>query len=106
MAPRSGRRRPARQASSVLLPAPFSPMSACTSPGPTSRLAPSRATVGPKRFVIPVRRRAGVLIIDPPPYPSPRRGRGTLFRGRLRSLQIALEGRADQLLGVGVVEVR
>src|SRR6266496_3112176 len=89
MAPRSGFRRPARQASSVLLPAPFSPMSACTSPGPTSRLAPSRATVGPKRFAIPVRRRAGWVIHRPP-----------------ASFEIPLEGRADQLLGLGVVEVR
>src|SRR5436190_16698938 len=90
MAPRSGRSRPARQASSVLLPAPFSPMSACTSPGPTSRLAPSRATVGPKRFAIPVRRRAGESFIHRPPA----------------SFEISLEGRADQLLGLGVAEVR
>src|SRR5437870_12696255 len=27
----------------------------------------------------------GLVIIDPPPYPSPRRGREALIRGRLRS---------------------
>ena len=46
-------RRPARGgrpgcASSVLLPAPFSPRSACTSPGRTSSDAPSSATRGPE----------------------------------------------------------
>ncbi len=35
---------------SVLLPAPFSPTSARTSPGNTRRLTPSSATVAPKRF--------------------------------------------------------
>ena len=39
----------------VLLPAPFSPMSACTSPLRNSRLTPSSATVGPKRLWMLVR---------------------------------------------------
>src|ERR1044071_7117613 len=36
----------------VLLPAPFSPMSACTSPWRNSRSTPSSATVGPNAFLI------------------------------------------------------
>src|SRR5688572_17750438 len=36
--------------SSVLLPAPFSPISAWTSPGTSSRSTPSSATVAPKRL--------------------------------------------------------
>src|ERR1043166_8460057 len=37
---------------SVLLPAPFSPMSACTSPSRNSRSTPSSATVGPNDLEI------------------------------------------------------
>src|SRR5215510_6399736 len=37
---------------SVLLPAPFSPMSACTSPWRSSRSTPSSAMVGPKDLEI------------------------------------------------------
>src|SRR3954452_25600856 len=38
---------------SVLLPAPFSPSSACTSPAATSKWTPSFATTPGKRFTIP-----------------------------------------------------
>src|SRR6516225_2956500 len=38
---------------SVLLPAPFSPSSACTSPAVASKPTPSFATTPGKRFVIP-----------------------------------------------------
>src|ERR1041385_8981331 len=37
---------------SVLFPAPFSPISACTSPCRSSRSTPSSATVGPNDFLI------------------------------------------------------
>ena len=44
---------------SVLLPAPFSPSSACTSPRAASKSTCSFATTPGKRFVIPVRRSSG-----------------------------------------------
>ena len=36
----------------VLLPAPFSPMSACTWPGSAEKLTPPSATVGPNAFLM------------------------------------------------------
>src|SRR5512145_1875590 len=36
---------------SVVLPAPFGPISACTSPAATSRVTPSTATTPPKRLL-------------------------------------------------------
>src|SRR5258706_7277156 len=60
-------------------------MSAWTSPGGTERLAPSRATVGPKRFAMPVRKRAGTSVIS--------------------GLQVPLEGRANQVLRSRIVHV-
>src|SRR6266436_6492940 len=44
---------------SVLLPAPFSPRSACTSPSAASKSTLSFATTPGKRFVIPRSRTAG-----------------------------------------------
>src|SRR6059036_2469729 len=44
---------------SVVLPAPFSPSSACTSPAAASKPAPSFATTPGKSFVIPIMRTAG-----------------------------------------------
>ena len=38
----------------MLLPAPFSPSSACTWPGATERLIPSFATSGPNLLVMPL----------------------------------------------------
>src|ERR687896_2442511 len=43
----------------VVLPAPFSPSRACTSPGRTSKSIASFATSAPKRLVIPRSSRAG-----------------------------------------------
>ena len=45
---------------SVLLPAPFSPSSACTSPSAASKSTPSFATTAGNRFVIPRRRTAAL----------------------------------------------
>src|SRR5207249_2701644 len=50
--PASGLIRPASTFIKVLLPAPFSPISACTSPFCKRRFTPSSATVGPKRLLI------------------------------------------------------
>src|SRR5438876_11572587 len=50
--PASGLIRPASTFINVLLPAPFSPISACTSPFCKRRFTPSSATVGPKRLLI------------------------------------------------------
>src|SRR5215831_2922332 len=43
----------------VVLPAPFSPSNACTSPAAASKLTPSFATTPGKCFVIPTMRTAG-----------------------------------------------
>ena len=43
---------------SVVLPAPFSPRSACTSPDAASKFTPSFATTPGNRFVIPAMRTA------------------------------------------------
>src|ERR1041385_9502634 len=43
---------------SVLLPAPFSPISACTSPFSRRRFTPANATVGPKLLLMCVSERA------------------------------------------------
>src|SRR5262245_1742229 len=59
MVPASGTYAPESTFISVLLPAPFSPMSACTSPGLTSRSTPPSATTAPNRFAIPRMRRTG-----------------------------------------------
>src|SRR6185437_10098711 len=51
---------------SVLLPAPFSPSSACTSPAAASKSTPSFATTPGNRFVSPRTATAGG---GPPPSP-------------------------------------
>ena len=53
ISPASGRTKPLRILTSVDLPAPFSPSSACTSPGRTASDTSSRATVAPKCFLSP-----------------------------------------------------
>ena len=58
--PSSGCSAPARMFMSVLLPAPFSPMSAWTSPEFREKPTPSSATVGPKRLRMPSRRRRSI----------------------------------------------
>src|SRR5437867_10089835 len=55
--PASGLIRPASTFIKVLLPAPFSPISACTSPFCKRRFTPSSATVGQKRLLISERER-------------------------------------------------
>src|SRR3954447_13539637 len=47
---------------SVVLPAPFSPSSACTSPAAASKSTPSLATTPGKRFVIPSSLTAGAVL--------------------------------------------
>src|SRR2546430_11486632 len=61
MVPALGLIRPASTFISVLLPAPFSPISAWTSPFCKRRFTPSSATVGPKRLLIVERER---VVID------------------------------------------
>src|SRR5687767_15860207 len=46
---------------SVLLPAPFSPTSACTSPRSSEKLTASSAVTPAKRLTIPSMRRTGLL---------------------------------------------
>src|SRR6516162_2617448 len=50
ISPSSGRTAPARILTSVLLPAPFSPRSACTVPGKISRLTSASARTPPYRL--------------------------------------------------------
>src|SRR6188508_1633101 len=54
---------------SVVLPAPFSPRSACTSPSTASKLTSSFATTPGKRFDIPTMRTAGGR--EAPTEPAP-----------------------------------
>src|SRR5580658_6063933 len=58
MRPASKRSIPATIFISVDLPAPFSPRSRCTSPGPTQRFPSRRAVTPPNRFCMPVRSRS------------------------------------------------
>src|SRR5262245_15906140 len=53
ISPSSGLTTPVRSFTSVLLPAPFAPSSAWTSPGSTARLADASATTGPYVLRIP-----------------------------------------------------
>src|SRR5215831_2153088 len=62
MVPESGCSNPARTFMSVLLPAPFSPMSACTSPFSRRRLTPSSARLGPKRLLMLERERMVIVL--------------------------------------------
>src|SRR6188474_3176059 len=67
MRPLSGRTAPVRILTSVLLPAPFAPMSACTSPGRTASDADLSATTAPYVFATPVassRRSVAMTDID------------------------------------------
>jgi hypothetical protein len=59
IAPSSGRYSPVRMFESVLLPAPFSPRRACTSPAAASKSTASFASTPGKRFVIPCIETAG-----------------------------------------------
>src|SRR4051794_38902381 len=59
---------------SVLLPAPFSPRRACTSPRVTSKSTASFASTAGKRFVIPRMETAG----EAPGSPAPLAAPGTL----------------------------
>src|SRR6185295_3585298 len=76
--PESARYAPLRIFINVLLPAPFSPMSAWTSPGATAKETPFNARVAPKDFRTPDMRRPEGM------------GAG--------SLQILLQRRIQQLL--------
>ena len=57
--PASGRWKPERILMRVDFPDPFSPSTACTSPGPIARSTSWRATLAPKRLLSPVTARAG-----------------------------------------------
>src|ERR1051325_3466467 len=60
ISPLSAARLPEIRPTSVVLPAPFGPMSACTSPGAMSKLTWSVATTPPKRRVTSLRRSTGL----------------------------------------------
>ncbi len=59
--PASGRWNPERILMRVDFPDPFSPSTACTSPGPIARSTSWRATLAPKRLLSPVTARAGAV---------------------------------------------
>src|SRR3989338_1321583 len=61
MSPASGITAPLRILSRVDLPAPFSPTSACTSPGRTSRSTAASACTPPYRLLTPRRIRSGSI---------------------------------------------
>src|SRR5579871_1206643 len=85
---------------SVLLPAPFAPMSACTSPGRTSRLAERRALTAPKVFATPLRCRSdgASLIADSPKERSRQRRR----RLRMTSGALARENLIHRVVRPGL----
>src|SRR5688572_3243066 len=58
MRPLSGRRLPASWLMKVVLPAPFGPITACVSPGCTSKLMPSLARSAPNDFLSSETRRS------------------------------------------------
>ena len=60
ISPPSGCSTPPTMFISVDLPAPFSPISACTSPARSSKDTPVSARTAPKRLVMPVSLRSGV----------------------------------------------
>src|SRR5277367_4277501 len=62
IAPESACNAPLITFMSVLFPAPFSPMSACTSPARSSKPTPSSATVAPKLLRISVSRNMGYTV--------------------------------------------
>src|SRR5574340_131564 len=62
--PASGCTTPAMILESVLLPAPFSPTSACTSPGSTEKLTPSSACVPSKCLLMPSARNTSVIAVS------------------------------------------
>src|SRR6478672_2479935 len=80
--PASGRMAPLSTFMSVLLPAPFSPTSAWTSPARTLKSTPSSAVVAPKRFTIP------------------------LTSSISAARQVPGNGRVHELLRLGRIEVR
>src|SRR5207249_3382060 len=77
---------------SVLLPAPFSPSNACTSPAAASKSTPSFATTPGKRFVIPRITTADAGGAPPAPLRSRtvRSGVGSPTRLALRAADHAL----------------
>src|SRR5204863_414932 len=86
---------------SVLLPAPFSPSSACTSPAAASNSTPSFASTPGKRFVI---RRIETAEDGGAPLPAPRLRRKLLRvgvvadpRDALRLGELTRRGRVDVL---------
>src|SRR5687767_7329682 len=89
MPPASGWCAPERTFISVLLPAPFSPTSATTSPALTRRSTPPSASVAPNRLTTPSMRRRSV----PPPMLS------------RTSCIISLLGEIEELARVGVLQV-
>src|SRR5436190_3089142 len=84
---------------SVLFPAPFSPSSACTSPGAASKSTESFASTPGKRFVIPCIATAGEAPGVPAPLSSTARATGvsSLVLAR-RNLRDAPDHALDQIL--------
>src|SRR5829696_8558428 len=82
ISPASGRHAPLSTFMSVLLPAPFSPISACTSPGATSSATSRRACVAPKRFCTP-----------------------DIFSRNDTSVEVFVDGRMQQVLHFGLLHV-
>src|SRR5690242_1516456 len=80
---------------SVLLPAPFSPSSACTSPAAAAKSTPSFATTPGKRFVIP--RSSSAATAAPGGAAVPADCASVTDPGRRRSFPLALRAADDAL---------
>src|SRR5512139_1181618 len=80
MDPAVGGMSPETRLRSVVLPAPFGPMSPCTSPASTRREAPSTAASPPKVRRTPSSSSSTGLPPRPQPGPDPGRQRGDALR--------------------------
>src|SRR5690349_17151508 len=102
--PPSGRTAPVRILTSVLLPAPFAPMRAWTSPGRTASDADFRATTAPYRLEMPdaSSRRSVAVRVMTPQIKRGDAGRAGISRSFGRSSE-SLFARA--LAGLHLVEV-
>src|SRR5688572_13278896 len=106
MRPASGRWTPARIFISVDLPAPFSPTSACASPGRTARSTPESTAFPAKDFEMSSISSAGAVDVIPSPSASPRLLEQRLHLGRVEVLlRQERDAGVDPALGLPAVEL-
>src|ERR1043166_5033826 len=111
MVPASAWQAPLRIFMSVLLPAPFSPISACTSPAPVAKETFLRAHVAPKLFRTPAICKRGAVTGGELSSSCGSRSSGggksanILRASRRRLFQILVQGGVKQYLYLGLVGI-